>query len=140
MYQTRLKRVKKLTSKEVGFKYGFRSGLEEKIAGQLRSFKVQYEFEEHKLKYIKPEKEHTYTCDFYLPKKDIWIETKGLFTSQDRQKMRLIKEQYSHLDIRFVFSNANAKISKKSKTTYSMWCDKYGFKWSHKHVPKEWIM
>ncbi len=137
MFKKRLK--KKLTSRQVGVRHGFRSGLEERIADELRSYRVRYEFEETKLKYTKPEKIHTYTPDFYLPKQNIYIETKGLFTSQDRQKMRFIKEQHPNTEIRFVFSNAKAKISKKSKTTYGMWADKYGFKYADKHIPKEWL-
>jgi len=137
-YKRRLKN-KKLTSKHVGFTYGFRSGLEELIAGELRSQRVIYEFEETKLKYTKPQKEHSYTPDFYLPKLKIVIETKGLFTTQDRQKMRLVKEQYPDLDIRVIFSNSKSRISKKSNTTYGMWCEKYGFEYADKHVPKEWL-
>ena len=56
---------------------------------------------------MKPQKVHTYTPDFYLPKQKIFIETKGLFTSADRQKMRLVKEQHPDLDIRFIFNNSN---------------------------------
>ncbi len=132
-------RQKQLTSKQVGLKYGFRSGLEEAIAAELSGNKVVFTFEETKLKYTKPQKIHTYTPDFFLPAQNIYIETKGLFSTADRQKMKLIKEQYPKLDIRFIFSNAKAKINKKSKTTYGMWCDKYGFKYAHKHIPKEWI-
>jgi hypothetical protein len=139
MWQQRLKKTKRLTSKEVGFKYGFRSGLEEQIATELRNSSVLYEFEKTKLKYVKPQKAHTYTPDFYLPKQNIYIETKGLFTTQDRQKMRLVKEQHPELDIRFVFSNSRSRITKKSKTTYAMWCEKYGFKYADKHIPKEWL-
>jgi len=130
---------KNLTSRQVGVRHGFRSGLEERIANELKSFRVRYEFEETKLKYTKPEKIHTYTPDFYLPKQNIYIETKGLFTSQDRQKMRFIKEQHPNIEIRFIFSNAKAKISKKSKTTYGMWAEKYGFKYADKNIPKEWL-
>ena len=91
-YRKRL-RNKKLTSNQVGLVHGFRSGLEEQIATELRGLRVQYEFEETKLKYVKPTKTHTYTPDFYLPKQKIYIETKGLFTSADRQKMKLIKDE-----------------------------------------------
>jgi len=43
------------------------------------------------------------------------------------------------LDIRFVFSNSRNKLNKKSKTTYADWCDKHGFKWADKQIPKSWI-
>jgi hypothetical protein len=80
----------KLTSNQVGLKYGFRSGLEIAISKELDLNKVKYEFETIKLKYTVPEKVHTYTPDFYLKEKEFFIETKGLFTSADRKKMRFI--------------------------------------------------
>ena len=73
--------TRKLTSNQVGLKYGFRSGLEIAISEELDLNKVKYEFESIKLKYTVPEKVHTYTPDFYLKDKDFFIETKGLFTS-----------------------------------------------------------
>ena len=128
-----------LTSNQVGFKYGFRSGLEIAISQELKANSVKYEYEKVKLKYTKPEKIHTYTPDFHLIDKNIFIETKGLFTSADRQKMRLLKEQHPEIDIRFIFSNSKSRISKKSATTYAMWCKKYGFQYADKHIPMEWI-
>lgn len=85
-WQQRKLYKKKQTSKSVGLTYGFRSGLEEAIAAELDNQRVTYEFEKTKLKYTKPEKAHTYTPDFYLVDKKIFIETKGLFTTQDRPK------------------------------------------------------
>jgi len=135
----RKKRQQQLTSKEVGLKYGFRSGLEEAIADELEKAQITFEYEETKLKYIKPQKAHTYTPDFYLPKQKIFIETKGMYTTADRQKMKLVKAQHPDLDIRFIFSNSRSRISKQSKTTYGMWCEKYGFIYADKTIPKEWI-
>jgi hypothetical protein len=134
-----MRRFPKKTFSNVGLRYGFRSGLEDRISKELESARVEYEYEKHKLKYTKPEKLHTYTPDFYIVKRKIFIETKGLFTSADRQKMRLVKEQHPKVDIRFVFSNSRNRISKISKTTYGMWCEKYGFKYADKHIPKEWL-
>ena len=134
-----MRRKTKLTSKQVGLVHGFRSGLEDAIAAELKTKSVKYEYEKTKLNYTKPSKVHTYTPDFYLIDRDIYIETKGYFTTQDRQKMRLIKEQHPKLDIRFIFSNSKTRISKKSKTTYGMWCEKYGFTYADKHVPKDWL-
>jgi len=133
------KKKQKLTSNQVGLRHGFRSGLEEAIASELDTKQIEYKFEKLKLSYVKPQKIHTYTPDFYLIKNNIYIETKGYFTSQDRQKMRLIKEQHPDLDIRIIFSNSKTKISKKSNTTYGMWCDKYGFKYADRHVPEGWL-
>ena len=130
---------KTLTSNQIGLKYGFRSGLEISISEELDANKVKYQYEKVKLTYVKPQKAHTYTPDFYLEAHDFYIETKGLFTSADRQKMRLIKEQHPDKDIRIIFSNSRSRISKKSKTTYAMWCEKYGFKYADKHIPLEWL-
>ena len=135
----RKKRQRQLTSKEVGIKYGFRSGLEESIAEELEKASIVFQYEETKLKYIKPQKTHTYTPDFYLPKQKIFIETKGMFTTADRQKMKLVKAQHPDLDIRFIFSNSRSRISKQCKTTYGMWCEKYNFPFTDKHLPKEWL-
>ena len=131
--------TRKLTSNQVGLKYGFRSGLEIAISEELDLNKVKYEFEKIKLKYTVPEKVHTYTPDFYLKEKDFFIETKGLFTSQDRKKMRFIKEQHPELDIRFVFSNANAKLYKGAKSRYCNWCEQHKFQWAHRVIPEDWL-
>lgn len=96
------------------------------------------EFETTKLSYVVPEKGHHYTPDFLLPN-GVYIETKGLFTSEDRHKHEYVKAQHPGVDIRFVFSNANAKIAKKSPTSYAKWCDDRGFKWAHKVIPVEWL-
>lgn len=114
----------------------FRSGLEYKVAKQLQDLGVAYEYEQTKVTYQrKPSK---YLVDFELPN-GIMVETKGRFTSSDRAKHLLIKEQHPELDIRFVFSNANNKLNKASKTTYGQWCDRHGFKWSEKEIPEEWL-
>jgi hypothetical protein len=55
------------------------------------------------------------------------------------EKHILVKRHNPELDIRFVFSNSNAKISKASKTTYAMWCRKNGYKFADKTIPEEWV-
>lgn len=118
-------------------KNGYRSGLEDNISKQLKRLKVPVKYEEMKIKYEVHEV-RTYTPDFELPN-GIIIESKGRFTVADRKKHLLIKKQFPDLDIRFVFSNSRAKINKGSKTTYGMWCDKHGFTYADKLIPKEWI-
>ena len=51
----------------------------------------------------------------------------------------LIKEQHPDIEIRFVFSNENAKLYKGSKTSYSQWAEKHGFKYAHKRIPDDWL-
>lgn len=127
-----------LTAKQVAAKYGFRSGLEERIAEQLDKAGVEYTYEKLKLDYVKPASKHVYTPDFVLAN-GIIIETKGRFLLADRQKHILVKRHNPTLDIRFVFSNSNARISKASATTYAQWCIKNGFKYADKTIPEEWM-
>ena len=124
------------TSKAI--KNGYRSGLEDKIADQLKSLSVPVKYEERKITYSVPESLHTYTPDFELPN-GIIIESKGRFVAADRKKHLLIKQQRPILDIRFVFSNSKAKINKGSKTSYADWCDKFGFLYADKLIPEGWI-
>lgn len=116
----------------------YRSGLEEKIAKQISEAGHSVRFEEQKLRYVIPQKDHTYTPDFQLDN-GIIIETKGLFTSEDRAKMKYVKAQHPELDIRMVFSNAMARISKASKTTYAKWCETNGFPFAHRSIPSQWF-
>ena len=120
----------------VGLKYGFRSGLEKRVSDALSKQGVPFTYEEDKIKYIKPQRTATYTPDFKIG--EMFIETKGRFMTADRQKHLLIKDQHE-LDIRFVFSNPNQKISKTSKTTYAMWCDKHGFQYAKETIPTAWL-
>ncbi len=131
-------RGRKRTAQQVGLMYGFRSGLEEQVAQQLKDAGLSYDYEAVKLRYIKPAREAKYTPDFILPN-GIIVETKGRFVVEDRQKHLILKDQYPNLDVRFVFSNSNTKISKGSKTTYAAWCQKYGFTYADKLVPKSWM-
>lgn len=132
------KKVTKKSSKWVGRKYGFKSGLEENISEQINGKGIKVEYESEEVAYVIPASKHNYYPDFKLPN-GIRIETKGRFVLADRKKHLLVKEQNPTLDIRFVFSNSKNKINKKSKTTYGDWCDKNGFKYSDKTIPDSWF-
>lgn len=119
-------------------RHTFRSGLEARIGGELESLGEDYSYEELKIEYVKPAKKARYTPDFQL-KNGIIIEAKGRFVTEDRQKHLLIRDQHPELDIRFVFSNPNQRIGKKSKTTYAMWCEKHGFLYAKELIPLDWI-
>jgi len=130
--------VTKRTSTSVGLREGFRSGLEDTVAQQLRAKGIDPQYEKHKIEYVKPARKSTYTPDFLLPN-GIFIETKGRFATEDRQKHLLVKQQHPDIDLRFVFSNSRQRISKTSKTTYQDWCERHGFKYADKFIPKEWL-
>lgn len=132
---------RKVNVRARAIKHGYRSGLEETIADQLKKYRVEYEYEnkDNTIKYVVPAKDHTYLPDFKLPN-GIIVETKGRFVLADRKKHELIKKQHPEKDIRFVFSNSNTKISKRSKTTYGMWCEKLGIPYADKEIPLDWIL
>jgi len=131
------KQVRKPTL-DTSRKLGFRSGLEEKVADQLKKSGVEFGYETTKIKYVVPESVHTYTPDFTFPN-GLIVETKGRFVAADRKKHLLIQKQCPNLDIRFVFQNSKNKISKGSKTTYADWATKHGFKYADKEIPDEWL-
>lgn len=118
----------------------YRSGLEERVAAQLKVAGVDASYEDKlcKLSYTSPSSPHTYLPDFILPN-GVIIETKGMLDLADRKKHILIAEQYPSLDLRFVFSNSNAKIRKGSPTSYADWCNANGFWYADKLIPQAWL-
>ena len=109
---------------------GHRSGFEQKTTDLLKTNKVKAEYEpkDKKLKYTKPSTNHAYQIDYVLDN-NIYVECKGRFTSTDRKKILLVKQQNPTVDLRIILQAPNQKISKISKTTYAMWCDKNNIKW-----------
>ena len=118
-------------------KNGYRSGLEDEIAKDLKDRGVEFEYEKLKVRWQLLENK-TYTPDFKLPN-GIIIESKGRFVQADRKKHLIIQDQHPFLDIRFVFSNSKAKLYKGAKSTYGDWCNKHGFLYADKRIPDEWL-
>tara|TARA_R100001015_G_C4617500_1_gene173778 strand:- start:14 stop:472 length:459 start_codon:yes stop_codon:yes gene_type:complete len=118
-------------------KYGYRSGLELKVADYLKTQKVKYKYECLKIEW-EDLTYRTYTPDFVL-NNGIIIETKGIFTSADRKKHLAIKKQHPKLDIRFVFENSNKRLRKGAKTRYYQWCIRYDFDYHDRIIPEEWL-
>ena len=112
----------------------FRSKFEKDIALSLKREGVDFEYETLKIKFTKLA---VYTPDFIFPN-GVIIEAKGFFKPSDRTKHILIQQQHPEYDIRFLFQNANNRLTKKSNTTYAAWCDRHGFKWCHKKIPRTW--
>lgn len=117
---------------------GYRSGLEAAVQADLDSASIDVEYESIKIEW-EDLCYRRYTPDFLLPN-GIIIETKGLFTAEDRRKHMLVKKQHPNLDIRFVFTSSKRKLSKVSKTTYAEWCVKQGFLYADKKIPEEWLL
>lgn len=102
----------------------FRNKFEAKVA---KTISAGYKYETTRLPY---KLEHEYLPDWIdEPNKSI-IEAKGRFDASDRRKMKAIRQQYPDWSITIVFQNPETKISKKSQTSYSQWCEKNGIDWS----------
>jgi hypothetical protein len=110
----------------------YRSWFEHEIALDLKGTRAKYEPIT-----IAYKKSHTYKPDWVLPN-GIIIEAKGRFTSVDRAKHLLVKQQNPTLDIRFIFKYNN-RLYKGSETRYSTWCEKNGYLYEFNKVPREWI-
>lgn len=127
------------TASQVGTLLGFRSGLEDLLADKLRTQGISFDYESLKIPFVPSAKPRKYTPDFPLMHNGIVLETKGRFLTEDRQKHKLIKEQHPDIDIRFIFSNENTRISKQSKTTYGVWCETHGFRHASVKDEARWM-
>ena len=105
----------------------YRSSLEALVKILLKGSKIDAVYEDTKLPYTVSA---VYNPDFRLPKlgpyKNVLIEVKGHFSSQDRKKMRAVLEQHPDVILVMVFGRSKNKLNKKSHTTYSDWCEKHG--------------
>ena len=140
----RIRRVVRhtISRRRHAIRHGYRSGLEEKISRQIEEAGLVVLYETDKISYLVPERKSVYTPDFKLPKPNgefFFVETKGIFSVQDRTKHLLIRHQHPHIDIRFVFSNQNQKIYKGSPTSYGDWCAKHGFQYANRTIPDHWL-
>jgi len=124
-------------ARRMAIKYGYRSGLEHQLSLYLDEHKVKYDYENIKIEW-EDLAYRTYTPDFILYN-GIIIETKGRFLAGDRRKHVAIKKQHPKLDIRFVFTNSRAKLSKGAKSSYADWCIKHGFRYYDRIIPEDWL-
>tara|TARA_R110002020_G_scaffold410613_1_gene620280 strand:+ start:62 stop:493 length:432 start_codon:yes stop_codon:yes gene_type:complete len=121
----------------MAIKHGYRSGLEHTISTYLTERNVLFKYEDIQIEW-EDLAYRTYTPDFILFN-GIIIETKGRFMVADRRKHIAIKKQHPKLDIRFVFTNSKAKLSKGAKSSYADWCIKHGFKYYDRIIPEDWL-
>ena len=115
----------------------FKSKLEERVADLLTNLGISYEYESTKVPYTI---QHNYHPDFILTN-HVYLETKGYWDPSDRRKVLAVKRDNPDLDLRMVFQAPYNKISKKSKTTYAMWCEKHAIPWTSFHnIPLDWLI
>jgi hypothetical protein len=119
---------------------GYRSGLEDAVSTSLHKRGCKdFDYEQHTLRYTIPSRVARYTPDFVLPN-GIVVETKGWWwPADDRKKIALVVQDWPSLDLRIVFSNPQTPISKGSKTTYAMVCEKFGIPFAKGDIPLSWL-
>ena len=128
---------------QAGLKFGYRSGLEKRVAASLTVRGAEHSYESVRIRWVQPETSHIYTPDFEVVTasgKTILVELKGRWVQKDRAKMKQVVQQHPDLDIRMVFQAPTAKIYKGSATTYAQWCSKHlGIPWAKGDVPTAWL-
>ena len=122
-------RTSKRTARKEAVANGFRSKFEFDFSKKLKSMKKKVEYETDKIIYTQPEQTKTYIPDWKIFDKT-YIETKGIFSSQDRKKILAVIRDNPDIKLYILFQNSKLTLSKKSKTTYGEWCTKNGIIWA----------
>ena len=131
-----------------------RSKYETRVGKYLKDHGIKFDYERTSYEYDEPLRKNRsrcsicgstdllrtgkYTPDFFLNAGDIIIETKGRFTAADRRKMVAVKKDHPDLDIRMLFMRNN-KLSRRSSTTYTDWCDAHGYTSAVGMPPDSWL-
>ena len=129
--------ISKREARAEALKRGFRSKFELTFATMIEELKLKVEYESKKISYTKPAKKHSYTPDWTIGWNK-YIETKGIFSASDRQKTLLVRKQNPEITVYMLFQNSRVTLSKKSKTTYGMWCDDNEIPWADIRDVDKW--
>jgi hypothetical protein len=113
---------------------GHRSGLEGAVEKALREQGFSTSYETEKFDYVLHKK---YTPDFKVG--NVYIEVKGWWPSSERTKFLAVVMHNPTLRIFVALQKPHTTLSKLSKTTYAMWCQKYGIAWCPTPIPTEFI-
>ena len=134
----------------------YRSKYETEVASNFTTSGISFDYESYPFKYLDPivkgicvdcgcknvAQMRTYTPDFALKNAAggvvFFVETKGLFTAENRRTLLLMQKQHPLKDIRMLFMRNN-KLHKSNPKTYGDWCDSNGIKWAvGKELPTNW--
>ena len=107
----------------------YKSKFEKNVAAALKKAKISFGYETKKFEFVQPAKPRKYTPDFELLKTGVFVETKGKLTAEERHKLEWVAAQNPHLSLVILFMRSRNSIRKGSKTTYSDWATKAGFRW-----------
>jgi hypothetical protein len=107
----------------------YRSKFEKNVAASLRKNKIKFGYETRTLRFVQPAKARKYRPDFELQGTSFVVECKGKLTAQDRTKLEWAQAQNPDVPIVILFMRSRNYLRKGSKTTYSDWATKAGFRW-----------
>jgi hypothetical protein len=86
---------------------------ERDIAEVLTEKKIEWikpSTKKHSFKYKMDNKLRTYTPDFFLVKEKIYLEVKGYWWGNDKEKMKMVLEQHPNINIIFIEKEEYEKI------------------------------
>lgn len=112
----------------------YRSRLEQCVAQSLADMGHSASYESARISYIS---HHNYVPDFTIG--DAHIEVKGYWPSSDRRKLLDTIRSNPTIKLLMAFEQPHLTLTRKSKTTYSMWCAKRGIAWCGIPIPPEFL-
>ena len=113
----------------------YRSTLEEDIGADLIKLGFETSYEKDKFQYVLPPRR--YTPDFRVG--DFFIEVKGWFPSKERTKLLAVMKSNPGLPLFIALQSPHQRLSKNSKTSVAMWCEKHGIPWCPTPIPAEFL-
>ena len=115
-----------------------RSALEEQVELALTGQGLSPSYESEKFAYVLHRK---YRPDFKIESDHgpIHIEVKGWWPSNERSKLLAVFINNPTIRLFVALQRPQQKISKQSKTTYAMWCDKHFIPWSPIPISPEYM-
>jgi hypothetical protein len=123
-------------------KTDFKSPLEYNVYQYLMKLAEKYKFE---IEYEAEEIEYTitkkYIPDFVLTFPDgrkSYIEAKGYLRGEDRTKLVSVLHCNPGIPLHIVFAKNN-KLSRKARSRYSDWAERYNLPYALNRIPVEWL-
>ena len=115
-----------------------RSALEEQVELALTGQGLSPSYESEKFAYVLHRK---YRPDFKIESDHgpIHIEVKGWWPSKERSKLLAVFINNPTIRLFVALQRPQQKISKQSKTTYAMWCDKHFIPWCPIPIQPEYM-
>jgi hypothetical protein len=130
---------------------GYRSSYEYAIAQQLTDLGIRFEYEAETFDLdvpatsvhfcpcgAQPRKRLKYTPDFLFNDRKFIVEAKGRFDPAHRIKAKRFVEMYPDIEYALLFESDN-KLSPKSNTRYTTWCEKEGILCGVGLLPSAWL-